>query len=71
MKILFTVPVIRRNCLLPSGRRNWLIYPKQLFGAGNSDRLFLEVLQTESFWQISRQKLFAVREIVNGGREWG
>ena len=66
MKILFTVPVIRRNCLLPSGRRNWLIYPKQLFGAGNSDRLFLEVLQTESFWQISRQKLFAVREIVNG-----
>ena len=43
------------------------IPPKQLFGAGNSDRLFLEVLQTESFWQISRQKLFAVREIVNGG----
>ena len=31
---------------------------KDLFGAGNSDQLFLSAIQTDSFWQISKQKLF-------------
>lgn len=34
---------------------------KHLFGSGNSDRLFLNILQQPSFWQVSRQKQFAVR----------
>lgn len=34
---------------------------KQLFGSGNSDQLFLNILQRPEFWQISRQKQFAVR----------
>lgn len=33
-----------------------------LFGAGKSDRLFLEVLQTKAFWNIDKQKRF--RDLV-------
>lgn len=31
---------------------------EDLFGAGNSDQLFLSAIQTDAFWQISKQKLF-------------
>lgn len=31
---------------------------EDLFGKGNSDKLFLEELQTERFWNINRQKQF-------------
>lgn len=31
---------------------------EDLFGTGNSDQLFLSALQTDEFWQLSKQKLF-------------
>lgn len=41
---------------------------KQLFGSGNSDQLFLNILQQPDYWQISRQKQFAVRgENISAG----
>ena len=38
---------------------NKKVLPKHLFGEGKSDEKFLEVLQSKSFWNISKQKLFA------------
>ena len=35
------------------------LQPKQLFGNGNSDARFVQILSKSSFWQIPRQKLFA------------
>lgn len=35
------------------------IAPKQLFGSGNSDAKFAEILSTEAFWKTPKQKLFA------------
>jgi UDP-N-acetylglucosamine 2-epimerase (hydrolysing) len=35
------------------------VLPKQLFGEGKSDIKFLEILKHKSFWNISKQKLFA------------
>jgi UDP-N-acetylglucosamine 2-epimerase (hydrolysing) len=32
--------------------------PKHLFGKGKSDELLLEILRTDNFWNISKQKLF-------------
>jgi UDP-N-acetylglucosamine 2-epimerase (hydrolysing) len=32
--------------------------PKHLFGKGNSDELLIEILRTDDFWNISKQKLF-------------
>lgn len=40
------------------------IAAKQLFGLGDSDQLFLKILQSHSFWQVSRQKLFADKKFV-------
>lgn len=37
--------------------------PKSLFGTGNSDKKFLNILQSKSFWNISKQKLFAEKNI--------
>jgi UDP-N-acetylglucosamine 2-epimerase (hydrolysing) len=31
---------------------------EDLFGTGNSDQLFLTTIQTDYFWQLSKQKLF-------------
>lgn len=31
---------------------------EDLFGTGNSDQLFLSAIQTDQFWQLSKQKLF-------------
>ena len=33
--------------------------PQQLFGSGNSDRYFLEILTSGTFWEISKQKSFS------------
>ena len=38
------------------------IKPKQLFGNGNSDVRFLQILNSQNFWQIPRQKLFTDKE---------
>ena len=35
------------------------VKPSALFGGGNSDILFLEILQSAAFWKTSKQKLFA------------
>ena len=35
------------------------VKPSALFGSGNSDILFLEILQSAAFWKTSKQKLFA------------
>lgn len=40
------------------------IAEKQLFGSGDSDEKFLKILQSHSFWQVSRQKLFADKQFV-------
>jgi hypothetical protein len=32
--------------------------PKHLFGKGKSDELLLDILRTDDFWNISKQKLF-------------
>lgn len=34
------------------------IEPIVLFGSGNSDKLFIDVIQNPNFWQISKQKFF-------------
>lgn len=34
------------------------VLPKILFGEGNSNSKFLEILQSEKFWNISKQKIF-------------
>jgi len=38
---------------------NLTIEPKQLFGTGNSDMRFAEILTGTAFWQTPKQKLFA------------
>lgn len=35
------------------------LQPKQLFGTGESNKLFAGILQTAQFWNISKQKVFA------------
>jgi UDP-N-acetylglucosamine 2-epimerase (hydrolysing) len=35
------------------------IEPKQLFGSGESDLLFAEILHTAQFWKTSKQKIFS------------
>ncbi|HVX52651.1 MAG TPA: UDP-N-acetylglucosamine 2-epimerase [Chitinophagaceae bacterium] len=35
------------------------VQPRQLFGTGNSDVLFAEILCTDRFWQTGKQKLFS------------
>ncbi len=35
------------------------IEPRQLFGTGNSNKKFLEILCSTSFWKIPKQKIFA------------
>jgi len=35
------------------------LQPKQLFGTGESNKLFAGILQTEQFWKTSKQKIFA------------
>lgn len=38
---------------------NTTIVPKHLFGNGNSDRKFAEILSSAAFWKTPKQKLFA------------
>lgn len=38
---------------------NKKIEPKQLFGTGESNKLFAEILRTDHFWNTSKQKVFA------------
>lgn len=33
--------------------------PKQLFGTGNSDKLFASILNSDQYWQTAKQKIFA------------
>jgi len=33
--------------------------PKQLFGTGNSDKLFASILNSEQYWHTAKQKIFA------------
>jgi UDP-N-acetylglucosamine 2-epimerase (hydrolysing) len=40
------------------------VMPAALFGAGNSDVLFLEILQSTQLWKTSKQKLFADQSIL-------
>lgn len=35
------------------------IEPKQLFGTGNSDKLFAAILNSDQYWQTAKQKIFA------------
>ncbi|WP_207493417.1 UDP-N-acetylglucosamine 2-epimerase [Aridibaculum aurantiacum] len=40
------------------------VQPTSLFGAGNSDVLFLEIMQSAAIWKTSKQKLFADQSAI-------
>ena len=40
------------------------IAPKQLFGSGNSDRKFAEILSGSAFWRTPKQKLFSDLQLM-------
>lgn len=40
--------------------------PVELFGEGNSDKLFYDIIKSEEFWSISKQKTF--KDLPNNGK---
>ena len=52
----YTVQAVSRGIEKAVGKQT---APQQLFGSGNSDRYFLEILSSSAFWEISKQKSFS------------